>query len=362
MLLYLVAVDVLVIRRMYLNGTGQERSAVQDSHQVSAKEVNWGEDRCSQPDVPMWTSLTWAAHVFFSYRAIGTRREVKNVPSFAGRRVPSRVKFLVNRGLAIMGAFAFVDYLNHQPPASKELFAAHKSGILLSKREMTVETILVRIGSSAMFWLALRITIGLIYNMASFVGVATFLIAPADWLPYFGSATEIYSLRKYWAVFWHSAFRNPLVGTANFLAHDVLRLCRGTLAARYAIIWLVFGLSGIIHKLCDETAGIPPAENTAHRLFLMQALGITIEDSAQCLIRQTCRLLEHGRQSRPKDGKKQGKSRLRDAGRWQRVIGYIWVAAWLVLSTPAWSYQNMRHNGGQLFPLSLVEALPSDSG
>ena len=40
---------------------------------------------------------------------------------------------------------------------------------------------------------------------------------------------------------------------------------------------------------------------------------------------------------------------------WQRVMGYLWVAAWLVLSTPSWSYENMRNDGGQLFTFSIVD-------
>lgn len=199
MLLFLTAIDALLLRRLYLDKTCKERSEVKDREKGLIDEATWTDDRRTGPDIPIWSALAWAAHVFFSYRAIGTSREAKNVPSFSRRQVPHRAQFLFNRGLAILGAFTFVDFLNHQPPPSLEVFAAQKSNLLLSRPDITTETFVVRVISTAMFWFALRITIGLVYNIASFIGVATFLTAPGDWPPYFGSPTETYTLRNFWA-------------------------------------------------------------------------------------------------------------------------------------------------------------------
>lgn len=199
MLLFLTAIDMLLQRRLYLDQTGKERSEGGDREKGMIDRLTWSNDRRTGPGVSAWRSLAWATHVIFSYRAIGTSREANNIPSFSGRKTPSRAKFLLNRACVIVVSFAFVDLLSHQPPPSAEAFAAHKSVFLLSKRDITTETITVRIVSTAMFWFTLRVTIGLIYDLTSFVGVATFLTDPIDWPPYFGSPKDAYTLRKFWA-------------------------------------------------------------------------------------------------------------------------------------------------------------------
>lgn len=88
-------------------------------------------------------------------------------------------------------------------------------------------------------------------------------------------------------------------------------------------------------------------------LFIMQAVGITIEDFVEWLYRSS----ELGRTPPKADEKKFGKGGVERPKAWQAVVGYVWVAAWLVWTTPAWSYQNIRHDAGQLFPFSLVEAI-----
>lgn len=88
-------------------------------------------------------------------------------------------------------------------------------------------------------------------------------------------------------------------------------------------------------------------------LFIMQAVGITVEDFVQWVYR-TIRL---GQQPRARDDKADGKGGVESPSAWQRAVGYLWVAAWLTWSTPAWSYQNVRHDAGQLFPFSVVESV-----
>ena len=199
MLSYLTAIDALLLRSLYLDKTGTERSEVKDREKRVNGQASWTQDRRTDPDLPTWNRLAWAAHILFSYRAIGTSREAKNTPRFSGRHVPSRAKFLLYRGCAVVGAFVFVDFTNHLLPPSQETFAAHKSKLLLSKSDMTMETITIRVISTVMFWIALRASIGFIYNLSSFIGVATLFTAPVDWPPYFGSPRKAYTLRNYWA-------------------------------------------------------------------------------------------------------------------------------------------------------------------
>ena len=152
--------------------------------------------------------------------------------------------------------------------------------------------------------------------------------------------------------FWHSGLRNPLLGTADFLTYDVLRLPKGTLLARYVRIFATFFFSGTLHRRSDNTAGIDPTSNTARTLFLMQAVGIIVEDFAQWAFR----VWRLGHWPTKEDRLGDGKGELDKTTLWQKVLGYFWVAAWLIWTTPSWSYQNIRNDAGQLFPLSFVAA------
>ena len=151
--------------------------------------------------------------------------------------------------------------------------------------------------------------------------------------------------------FWHSGLRNPFLGTANFFTHDVLRLRRGTPAARYINLFLVFGISGAFHLSNETSSGIPPAKNRVSEFFLMQAVGITMED----FIEWVYRVVRPGRQ-RNRDDEKTGQDGVGESlETWQKLIGYVWVISWFLLTTPIWSYQRMR-----LDPSSLFTSSPAD--
>ena len=199
MLLFLTAVDTLVQKQLYLDASGIERSGSTAAERPMSGETKSAVNSLSGPTSSTYAALAWAIHVIFSYRAIGTRRQAKNVPTFGGNKVPSRPSFLLEKGIATLVAFLFVDFVNHQPPPNSETFAARKSKLILSLSDLNGETVLVRIFSTAVFWFMLRIIIGLIYNAVAFIAVATLLTTPEDWPPYFGSVTESFTLRNFWA-------------------------------------------------------------------------------------------------------------------------------------------------------------------
>ena len=198
MFLFQVAVDALLLQRLYLDGSGHERSEVLDRQKGLEEYATWNEDHGTEQDISTLTALKWVVHVHFSFRAIGTRREAKGIPNFSGGQVPSRAKFLLHRGCAIVAAFAYIVSLRSLPRPSIDEFAVHKTKLLLSKPDVTMETVVLRVASTAVFWITLRVSKGIPYNVVSFVGVATFLTAPRDWPPYFGSPTKAYTMRNFW--------------------------------------------------------------------------------------------------------------------------------------------------------------------
>ncbi|KAF2742532.1 hypothetical protein M011DRAFT_490496 [Sporormia fimetaria CBS 119925] len=339
-LLFFTAVDALVLRRLYLGTDGKEHSEPLSAQKKNEKMKPVPQDTSG---IMSWTAIGWVFRVIFSYRGIGTPRQAPNIPKFSSRNpnyVPSRSAFLLQRGLTSVLFYCLLDFLGHQPQSPPSVFAHSKAFLFPSEWDIGT-----RISSTVMFWLFLRLNIGMVYNAFSFVAVATFFTTPGDWPPYFGSITNAYTLRKYWSLFWHVGLRNCLSSTANFLAYDVLSFPRGSLLGRYTSIYGTFALSAIIHALVDTTAGIKPSENLVWQLFVMQAVGITIEDFVEWAYHQISGSKARG----------EGKSGVNQPYLWQKALGFVWVLAWLSWTTPTWSYANMRNAGDPLFSFSPIE-------
>ena len=103
--------------------------------------------------------------------------------------------------------------------------------------------------------------------------------------------------------------------------------------AKYGLIFFTFAVSGVLHTLSDISLGVPRAESGAIRWFCMQALGIVFEDGVQALWKTV-------------SGNRVGEPRSVP-----RMLGYIWVAAWWVWSSPVWVYPIMqRDKGAHIIP------------
>ena len=75
-----------------------------------------------------------------------------------------------------------------------------------------------------------------------------------------------------------------------------------------------------MHVFADAGGGVPVRQSLAIRFFLLQALGIMLEDLVQAVYRKVV-------------GSKQG-----DPNMLEKLIGYVWVIAFLVCTTPIWVY------------------------
>jgi hypothetical protein len=176
-LLFLGAVDSLLIQGLYLDAGKHECS------------------RGTGASADAWSSrLKWAAHVVWSYRSIGTPRQAKNLPRFGAGR-PSRGTFILQRVLAAAGNYVVLDIISAMPPYRVTPEAAW---LLPPRKYFTLEDLWTRAVTTLLFWTTLRVTIAMLYNAISIVGVATFLNEPEDWPPYFGSVTQSTSLRNFW--------------------------------------------------------------------------------------------------------------------------------------------------------------------
>src|SRR5204863_5951409 len=96
---------------------------------------------------------------------------------------------------------------------------------------------------------------------------------------------------------------------------------------RYTKIFLAFLISGLIHLYSDRTLGIPPRDSGDVTFFSLQPLGLMIEHGVQGVYRWAS-----GTRKTEENNNRRGNE---DVGPkiWQRALGYIWLAAFLLWSS-----------------------------
>jgi len=138
-------------------------------------------------------------------------------------------------------------------------------------------------------------------------------------------------------------YRQTFGGPARFLVHDVLKIPQSTLVARYSKILATFFISGLLHLSADVAMGIALGESGSIRFFCTQALGIFLEDGVQALYHHIV----------PKEHRSSRQGSL------AKMVGYAWLAMFLVWSTPIWAYPAIRRNRGEakdiLLPFSIMK-------
>lgn len=148
--------------------------------------------------------------------------------------------------------------------------------------------------------------------------------------------------------FWHQSTRKQNTGLADFMTYDLLHLPRGSFIARYSNIFFVFFLSGVVHYVADFSGTESLDPYGASLFFVTQVFGIILEDAVQAAYRPVC-----GHSTSPDQ-----------SPLWTRIVGYIWVAAFLLFwTTPAWFYPNAHVQNPEglqelkLLPFSVVRLL-----
>lgn len=97
-----------------------------------------------------------------------------------------------------------------------------------------------------------------------------------------------------------------------------MHLPRTGVIQRYTLIFFVFFVSGCFHIVSDLGASISPSQSGAIQFFTTQVLGIMLEDGVQEIYRRI--------------------RRGTTTALWYRVVGYVWVLAFLSWSTAVWQY------------------------
>lgn len=138
-----------------------------------------------------------AVGLLWNMRRIGTRWQVKNVPSAAREQQQSRAGFVVSRVVATLVAYLVVDLVACAPPAEAHLVRADKA-TLLSLRSLGADDVVFRAIMTVIYWL-ITATLNLcMTNAGAIVAVGLGLSRPADCPPLYGSFAEAFTVRRFW--------------------------------------------------------------------------------------------------------------------------------------------------------------------
>ncbi|KAF9258806.1 hypothetical protein L218DRAFT_827353, partial [Marasmius fiardii PR-910] len=167
------------------------------------------------------------------------------------------------------------------------------------------------------------------------IWVALGMTTPQECPSFFGSPLHSFTLRGFWGKSWHQLLRPvcslfpPRTGKiindpvhqavspyGRFLAGDVLGFKRGSVPYGLIQCYTAFFITGLLHEISDTMTRQDRTIRLGSSLifFVLQPVGITIESVIVYLY-----------QSR--FGGERGAV-------WEKMIGFLWVASWLVWCGP----------------------------
>jgi len=145
----------------------------------------------------------WAAVMLInSARYVGTRYEVKNVPSFSKKDkdyVPSRGRFLLRSMIGLILAYLFLDLVDILPHPDIDVQCPKAKEAIFSRiSEVDVEEFVMRSLGVLAIWIATYCIISAEYHFAALIAVGSGLSEPRSWPPMFGSFADAWSIRQFW--------------------------------------------------------------------------------------------------------------------------------------------------------------------
>ncbi|EIW53511.1 uncharacterized protein TRAVEDRAFT_133561 [Trametes versicolor FP-101664 SS1] len=248
---------------------------------------------------PLLTRIWYAVCIHHNWRLIGTNAQVANVPPpFRG----TRARYLLLRLRQICVCLVMLDLIESFVHSHPHLYTP---GVSDAHFPPGAAGYLMRSGCMAVWLMNTYTTIKLSYSGLSFVVVALFLWAPADWPDLFGNWSDAYTVRRLWGRVWHQVLRRHFSHWGK-AAVRTLHIPRGTFLSSQIQVHAAFLASALLHCLGDVTLGhsVRYFGRVSLAFFLVNAAGITFEDGVIALARRA------------------------GVPRAPRVLGYVWVCAW----------------------------------
>ncbi|KAB8251605.1 membrane bound O-acyl transferase family-domain-containing protein [Aspergillus flavus] len=271
----------------------------------------------------LFRRLLWSQNIAFNYRRINTPWQISRLPVFDSTNpqyVPTRLKFVLQGSVKVCIAFLLVHLCTMDPSDPRMVGAVAElsdSKMVLAPwlHGTSANTVLVHAMITISFGIVCRASIVGMYSLGGVVLVALGVYDPVEWPPVANSLTEAWSLTRLWGTAWHQVLRTLLVSNADFISFSVLRISPKSRWACYLRVLFAFTVSGFIHMGMDLAFGVPRATTGAVWFFCLQALGVMFESIFQSLF---CTQIE------------------KISPLFRRVMGYVWVALFLLWATPVW--------------------------
>ncbi|KAK0207263.1 membrane bound O-acyl transferase family-domain-containing protein [Armillaria fumosa] len=156
----------------------------------------------------------------------------------------------------------------------------------------------------------------ILHGIVSIISVLSGLSMPRDWVDPFGSLLDAYTLRRLWGRTWHQFVNRFASSHGKYLARKVFRFPPGTLTSSIIQLYTSFAMSIFLHMVADFTMFKRWNVGGSLFFFAIQPFAIMFETAVITLARKL------GHSGEP--------------GIWTRLVGYLWVWTWFVLTFPGW--------------------------
>ncbi|MCJ1433292.1 hypothetical protein MMC27_002651 [Xylographa pallens] len=231
--------------------------------------------------------------------------------------VPSRQAFLLQRTWDLAWTVSIIWLLkSNKLLIFPDDITSVPDGFLHRLADITPREAFIRIYFTFLGWVLPYCTLRAAHSLTGCLSVLCGDL-PERWPPLFGNIGEAYTVRRFYAHFWHHLMRKAFTSHAVFIVNKILHLPRNHQASRYLIIVLTFLISAGLHV----AAGIAPVRCAIYaqtRYYFSIAAVIMLEDAVIWLYKA-----KSGDSVLPADDPRRTL--------WH-LLGYSWVASFHVWS------------------------------
>lgn len=201
----------------------------------------------------------------------------------------------------------------------KEILIRRALGIYPGGSNVTVRELAIRMWALIDNIIPDYLEISTIHDITAIFFIVSGMDQSWEWPPMFGSILHVYSVRFYWAKFWH------LIIYKSFSAHSAsiiwwVGIREKTVVTRFTRNALVFILSAVMHGLVDWRMQPRCTFSRSLLYWFMQPMAFVMEGLVQHYWKQWT------------GDSTQSPSKIRTV--FERLVGYMWAFVWMYWCVP----------------------------
>lgn len=282
-----------------------------------------------------WQKFQWGVNALFSPR-MGTQPYRRDPPNM------TKAEFLFRRSIVAISVCAFWLWLRegggrfYPPNVDASMWAPSKAYMTpqILNGTLTLRDVWFRAALAFYAISGSALNMCGAHSICAIIAVGIFDSPLQSWPPLFGDIREAYTLRRWYSHFWHKAMRKAFTIHAAVVTEKCIGFRKHTVAGRSVIVLLSFFFSGVMHTVTSwqsRTGGPDDAclDNfSSLRYFTLYGVFLLLE-----LAVQAAYIAAHDALRVPWT-----KAELV----FWRLVGYCWVAFFLLESTVSDSYKQLH--------------------